>query len=211
MTLLTYIVKFTVSTQLLWGDASVYECACCKFKLYRVMQLAKENGTTGQNYEIQILQRFFITTRCIGCVDTYCTNRAYIIKQYIYFRWLCAETHCVCSKHSYCFASQRIMCESVWINAFILLDKIYSTQLWRRLQKPPTEDSSSSMVKRDVRRASSTGLLYSGLSFLKMFSKLQSQSTVIKDNTFWPLFMNLATNRRSLHAWWLPDTWQEVL
>ena len=154
---------------------------------------------------------FFITTRCIGCVDTYCTNRAYIIKQYIYFRWLCAETHCVCSKHSYCFASQRIMCESVWINAFRLLDKIYSTQLWRRLQKPPTEDSSSSMVKRDVRRASSTSLLYSGLSFLKMFSKLQSQSTVIKDNTFWPLFMNLATNRRSLHAWWLPDIWQEVL
>ena len=48
------IGKFTVSTQLLWGDASVYECACCKFKLYRVMQLAKENGTTGQNFEIQI-------------------------------------------------------------------------------------------------------------------------------------------------------------
>ena len=127
------------------------------------------------------------------------------------FHWLCAGAHCVCSKHPYCFASQRIMCESVWINAFIALDKIYSIQLWRRLRKPPTEDSSSSMVQRDACRASSTSLLYSGLRSLKMFSKLQSQSTVIKDNTFWPLFMNLATNRRRLHAWWLPDTWQEVL
>ena len=128
-----------------------------------------------------------------------------------FFHWLCAETHCVCSKHPYCFASQRIMCESVWINAFIALDKIYSTQLWRRLRKPPTEDSSSSMVQRDARRASSTGLLYSGLSFLKMFSKRQSKSTVIKWHTFWPVFMNLATNRRSHHIWWSSDTWWEVL
>ena len=113
---------------------------------------------------------FFTTTMCIGSVDTYCTNCTYIIMQYISFHWVCARTHCICNKHPYCFASQRMMCKSGWINAFIALDEIYSTQLWRRLQTSPTENSSSSMVKRDACRATSTILLYSGRGFLKTFS-----------------------------------------